>query len=59
MYKPLTNDEIQSLIDDLKNRQSNRISGRKALLKHLGIYVDRSSHTIMEGTNDKKVHPLL
>ena len=56
---PLTHDEIQSLIDDLRNRQSDIKSGRKSLLNHLEISLDRSSHNIMVGTNDKKVHPLL
>jgi len=58
-YEPLTNDEIQYLIEDLINKQSNIISGRKTLLKHLEISLNRSSNNIMEGTNDKKVHPLL
>jgi hypothetical protein len=58
-YEPLNNHEIQSLIDNLRNRQSEIKSGKKNLLKHLGISLDRSSHNIMVGTNDKKVHPLL
>jgi hypothetical protein len=58
-YEPLNNHEIQSLIDNLRNRQSEIKSGKKNLLKHLGISLGRSSHNIMVGTNDKKVHPLL
>jgi len=60
-YGPLINDEIQSLIDDLRNRQSDIKSdaGVKYSLKHLGMSLDRSSHNIMVSTNDKKVHPLL
>ena len=55
----LNNDEIQSLIDDLRNRQSNIKSGRKSLLRNLRISVNRSSKNIMEGTEDKKQHLLL
>ena len=58
-YEPLINEEIQSLIDDLRNKQSNIRSGNKSLLKHLEISLDRSSNNIRVGTNDKKVHPLL
>ena len=58
-YEPLINDEIQSLIDDLSNRQSDIKSGRNSLLKHLEISLDRGNNKVMEGTNDKKVHPLL
>jgi hypothetical protein len=56
---PLNNDEIQSLIDDLRNRQSCIKSGNKHFLKHLGISLDIPSKYIMVGINDKKVHPLL
>ena len=57
---PLTHDEIESLIDDLRNRQLDiKSSSGNKCLSHIGISINRFSNNIMEGTSDKKVHPLL
>lgn len=59
LSEPLTNDEIQHLINDLRNRQYEIKSSKNNMLKHLEISLDRFSKNVKVGTYDKQVHPLL
>jgi hypothetical protein len=60
---PLTYEEIQPLIDDLKDRRDRQLdipdAGKNFTLKHLGMSVDSYTKNIMVGTDDKRIYPLL